>query len=254
MAWHISSHQLLGAEQPLLPLQPTAPLLAPACRTSRPPTFPCPAWGPSWRPCGAAAYMAAASTCYGVRPSGHSTACAVARCIQRSAACTATTPACQHHAAALPRCTGATTSRLAAQKAWPEIATPCPMSQLSGCSSASPPYPALPCRQLSLAVPQPFPDLASAGFPVERLVRRECIAAFFGLGAHWGSARSQNAQGHVVSTLPALQPAAHAMPCYRPRLRGGASRAGQAPLGGMLRCCTCQPARSAAKNCATSKK
>jgi hypothetical protein len=34
--------------------------------------------------------------------------------------------------------------------------------------------------------------------PVERWSRRQAATAFFGLGAHLGSARSQNAQGHVL--------------------------------------------------------
>ncbi len=36
------------------------------------------------------------------------------------------------------------------------------------------------------------------GLPVERWTQREAAIAFFGLGAHLGSARSQNAQGHVL--------------------------------------------------------
>lgn len=48
---------------------------------------------------------------------------------------------------------------------------------------------------------QPFRPMrpGPAGFPVERLSLEEAIAAFFGLGTHWGHARSQNAKGHVVS-------------------------------------------------------
>lgn len=38
---------------------------------------------------------------------------------------------------------------------------------------------------------------------MELLSRREVVAAFWGLGAHWGSARSQNAKGHVVSVAGA---------------------------------------------------
>jgi hypothetical protein len=36
------------------------------------------------------------------------------------------------------------------------------------------------------------------GLPVERWTQREAAVAFFGLGAHLGSARSQNAQGHLL--------------------------------------------------------
>jgi hypothetical protein len=36
------------------------------------------------------------------------------------------------------------------------------------------------------------------GLPVERWTRQEVAIAFFGLGAHLGNARSQNAQGHVL--------------------------------------------------------
>ncbi|HKP26526.1 MAG TPA: TauD/TfdA family dioxygenase, partial [Dongiaceae bacterium] len=36
------------------------------------------------------------------------------------------------------------------------------------------------------------------GLPVERWTLREAATAFFGLGAHLGSARSQNAKGHVL--------------------------------------------------------
>lgn len=36
------------------------------------------------------------------------------------------------------------------------------------------------------------------GLPVERWSTREAATAFFGLGAHLGSARSQNAKGHVL--------------------------------------------------------
>jgi hypothetical protein len=36
------------------------------------------------------------------------------------------------------------------------------------------------------------------GLPVERWSRRQSATAFFGLGTHLGSARSQNAQGHVL--------------------------------------------------------
>lgn len=37
---------------------------------------------------------------------------------------------------------------------------------------------------------------------MERLNRQEVVTAFYGLGTHWGNARSQNAKGHVVR-LPA---------------------------------------------------
>lgn len=36
------------------------------------------------------------------------------------------------------------------------------------------------------------------GLPVDRWSQREAAAAFFGLGAHLGSARSQNSKGHVL--------------------------------------------------------
>ncbi|HTR84116.1 MAG TPA: TauD/TfdA family dioxygenase, partial [Reyranella sp.] len=36
------------------------------------------------------------------------------------------------------------------------------------------------------------------GLPVERWTMREAATAFFGLGAHLGSARSQNGKGHVL--------------------------------------------------------
>ena len=36
------------------------------------------------------------------------------------------------------------------------------------------------------------------GLPVDRWSNRQAAVAFFGLGAHIGSARSQNAQGHVL--------------------------------------------------------
>jgi hypothetical protein len=40
--------------------------------------------------------------------------------------------------------------------------------------------------------------------PVERWSRRQAAMAFFGLGAHLGSARSQNAQGHVLGHVKDL--------------------------------------------------
>ena len=40
--------------------------------------------------------------------------------------------------------------------------------------------------------------LLMRGLPVERWSMREAATAFFGLGAHLGSARSQNAKGHVL--------------------------------------------------------
>lgn len=36
------------------------------------------------------------------------------------------------------------------------------------------------------------------GLPVQRWARRETVIAFLGLGSHFGSARSQNAKGHVL--------------------------------------------------------
>jgi hypothetical protein len=36
------------------------------------------------------------------------------------------------------------------------------------------------------------------GLPLDRYARREAATAFFGIGAHLGSARSQNAKGHVL--------------------------------------------------------
>jgi hypothetical protein len=42
------------------------------------------------------------------------------------------------------------------------------------------------------------------GLPVERWTHREAAVAFFGLGAHLGSARSQNAQGHVLGHVKDL--------------------------------------------------
>ena len=36
------------------------------------------------------------------------------------------------------------------------------------------------------------------GLPVERWTIRELATAYFGVGAHFGSARSQNAKGHVL--------------------------------------------------------
>ena len=40
--------------------------------------------------------------------------------------------------------------------------------------------------------------------PVERWSRRQAAIAFFGLGAHLGNARSQNAQGHVLGHVKDL--------------------------------------------------
>jgi hypothetical protein len=42
------------------------------------------------------------------------------------------------------------------------------------------------------------------GLPVERWSDRQAAVAFFGLGAHIGSARSQNAQGHVLGHVQDL--------------------------------------------------
>jgi hypothetical protein len=42
------------------------------------------------------------------------------------------------------------------------------------------------------------------GLPVEQMTRREAAIAFFGLGAHLGSARSQNASGHVLGHVKDL--------------------------------------------------
>jgi hypothetical protein len=41
-------------------------------------------------------------------------------------------------------------------------------------------------------------------FPVERWSKLERAAAFFGLGAHWGAARPQNADGHVLGHVKDL--------------------------------------------------
>jgi hypothetical protein len=42
------------------------------------------------------------------------------------------------------------------------------------------------------------------GLPVERWTMREAATAFYGLGAHLGSARSQNAKGHVLGHVQDL--------------------------------------------------
>jgi hypothetical protein len=42
------------------------------------------------------------------------------------------------------------------------------------------------------------------GLPVARWTRREAAIAFFGIGAHLGSARSQNAQGHLLGHVKDL--------------------------------------------------
>lgn len=57
------------------------------------------------------------------------------------------------------------------------------------------------------------------GFPVERLSLEEAIAAFFGLGTHWGHARSQNAKGHVVGHVQdlGLDPGANDVRVYQTR-------------------------------------
>ncbi len=46
--------------------------------------------------------------------------------------------------------------------------------------------------------------LLMRGLPVERWSIREAAAAFFGLGAHIGSARSQNAKGHLLGHVQDL--------------------------------------------------
>jgi hypothetical protein len=48
----------------------------------------------------------------------------------------------------------------------------------------------------------PRDSLHDAGFPVEQLTREEVVAAYFGVGLHWGSLISQNAKGHIVSAPP----------------------------------------------------
>ena len=42
------------------------------------------------------------------------------------------------------------------------------------------------------------------GLPVERWTMREAATAFYGLGAHLGSARSQNGKGHVLGHVQDL--------------------------------------------------
>ena len=46
--------------------------------------------------------------------------------------------------------------------------------------------------------------LLMRGLPVERWTMREAATAFFGLGAHLGSARSQNGKGHVLGHVQDL--------------------------------------------------
>ncbi len=46
--------------------------------------------------------------------------------------------------------------------------------------------------------------LLMRGLPVERLTVREAATAYFGLGAHLGSARSQNGKGHVLGHVQDL--------------------------------------------------
>ena len=46
--------------------------------------------------------------------------------------------------------------------------------------------------------------LLMRGLPVERWTTREAATAFFGLGAHLGSARSQNGKGHVLGHVQDL--------------------------------------------------
>jgi hypothetical protein len=47
------------------------------------------------------------------------------------------------------------------------------------------------------------------GLPVERWSKREAAIAFFGIGVHLGSARSQNAQGHVLGHVKDLGRSSH---------------------------------------------
>ena len=42
------------------------------------------------------------------------------------------------------------------------------------------------------------------GLPVRRMGREEAVAAFWGIGAHFGSARSQNAKGHLMGHVKDL--------------------------------------------------
>ena len=42
------------------------------------------------------------------------------------------------------------------------------------------------------------------GLPVGRMKREEAVAAFWGIGAHFGSARSQNAKGHLMGHVKDL--------------------------------------------------
>ena len=42
------------------------------------------------------------------------------------------------------------------------------------------------------------------GLPIERMTRREAAIAFFGLGAHMGRARAQNAAGHLLGHVADL--------------------------------------------------
>ena len=42
------------------------------------------------------------------------------------------------------------------------------------------------------------------GLPVRRMSREEAVAAFWGIGAHFGSARSQNAKGHLMGHIKDL--------------------------------------------------
>ncbi len=51
--------------------------------------------------------------------------------------------------------------------------------------------------------------LLMRGLPVERWSMREAATAYFGLGAHLGSARSQNAKGHVLGHVQDLGLDAH---------------------------------------------
>lgn len=64
---------------------------------------------------------------------------------------------------------------------------------------------ALPCCSCRAggfsACPRSLPRAmhASAGFPVDRLSRQETVTLYYGIGTHWGTLRSQNKKGHVVS-------------------------------------------------------
>lgn len=48
------------------------------------------------------------------------------------------------------------------------------------------------------------------GLPVERYSREEVMLAYWGLGLHWGPAKSNNAKGHLIGHIKdiGLDPAA----------------------------------------------